>query len=527
MTPTFRPKSNGTVAADRATAPAPFEAREDGAPRDSPRGNERGHDGGGYADSGNNGGSNGFSRDGRRGRGNDRGGFKSGNDFKDGRRNRNRKGGDLPKGEVQIDPADLPESGYDTYEAMTPAALLKEAKRHKISADLSRTEVTELLLAAANPEHIFASGILELNKDGDGVLRRNDYHPHPDDIYLAQSLVKKNNLRAGDRVLGTVLAPRDGEKYRRLIRVESVNGVGLAKHLETKRKNFDELTPLFPDERLRLEITTDNVATRIVDLISPLGKGQRALIVSPPKAGKTTMMKLIASAITQNHPEVHLLVLLVDERPEEVTDMRRSVNGQVISSTFDEPAENHMRVAELCMEQAKRLVETGRDVVIVLDSLTRLSRASNNTVNSSGRTLTGGLDPIALYRPRRFFGAARNIEEGGSLTIIASVLVETGSKMDDSIFEELKGTGNSEIVLDRELSERRIWPALDVRRSSTRHEELLFPKDVYEGVVQLRRLMAKEKDSIEATEQIIKLLKRTPNNAAFVESVMARMRATV
>ncbi len=523
MTPTFRPRSNG--AADRPATPAPFEGREDAPPsRENNRDGNR--DGGG---NGNNGGGNGggFERDGRRNRGNDRGGFKNGNDFKAGRRNRNRGGGDLPKGDIQIDPADLPETGYDAYEAMTPAALLKEAKKHKVSPDLPRAEVAELLLAAANPGHVFARGILELNKDGDGVLRRDDYHPQPEDVYVAGGFVKRHNLRAGDAVLGTVLPPREGERYRRLIRVESVNRVGAALHAEAKRKNFDELTPLFPDERLRLEITTDNVATRIVDLISPLGKGQRALIVSPPKAGKTTMMKLIASAIAQNHPEVHLLVLLVDERPEEVTDMRRSVNGQVISSTFDEPAENHMRVAELCMEQAKRLVEAGKDVVIVLDSLTRLSRASNNTVNSNGRTLSGGLDSMALHRPRRFFGAARNIEEGGSLTIIASVLVETGSKMDEAIFEELKGTGNSEIVLDRELSERRIWPAIDVRRSSTRHEELLFPKEVYEGVVQLRRLMAKEKDSIEATEQIIKLLKRTSNNAAFVESVMQRMRTTV
>jgi transcription termination factor Rho len=262
-------------------------------------------------------------------------------------------------------------------------------------------------------------------------------------------------------------------------------------------------------------------------LISPIGKGQRGLIVSPPKAGKTTMMKTIANAISSNHPEVYLMVLLVDERPEEVTDMRRSVRGQVISSTFDEPAENHMRVAELCLEQAKRLVETGRDVVIVLDSLTRLSRASNLTINPSGRTLTGGLDPSALYRPRRFFGAARNIEEGGSLSIIASVLVDTGSKMDESIFEELKGTGNSEIVLDRELAERRIWPAIDIRRSSTRHEELLFTKDQMEGIVQLRRLMAKEQNSIDATEGLIKLLKRTPTNGVFLDSVIQKVRATV
>lgn len=276
-----------------------------------------------------------------------------------------------------------------------------------------------------------------------------------------------------------------------------------------------------------METVADGIPARIVDLISPIGKGQRGLIVSPPKAGKTTMMKTIANAVTANHPECYLMVLLVDERPEEVTDMRRSVRGQVISSTFDEPAENHMRVAELCLEQAKRLVECGRDVVILLDSLTRLSRASNLTINPSGRTLSGGLDPSALYRPRRFFGSARNIEEGGSLTVIASALVDTGSRMDDAIFEEFKGTGNMELVLDRELAERRIWPAIDVKRSSTRHEELLFRKDELEGVVQLHRLLANQTNSVEATESLIKLLKRTPNNSVFLESVVSRTRATV
>jgi transcription termination factor Rho len=310
-----------------------------------------------------------------------------------------------------------------------------------------------------------------------------------------------------------------------MLRVESINQFGAKSPEMLRRKNFDDLTPLYPNERINVETVPEAIPNRIVDLISPIGKGQRGLVVSPPKAGKTTMMKAIANAITSNHPEVYLMVLLVDERPEEVTDMRRSVRGQVISSTFDEPPENHMRVAELCLEQAKRLVESGRDVAILLDSITRLSRASNLTINPSGRTLTGGLDPSALYRPRRFFGAARNIEEGGSLTIIASVLVDTGSKMDDSIFEELKGTGNMEIVLDRDLAERRIWPAIDVRRSSTRHEEYLFPKEVYDGVVQLRRLMAKEQDSISATESLIKLIKRTPNNAVFLSEVVQRTRA--
>lgn len=445
------------------------------------------------------------------------------------RRRRTRSNEGLPKGDNQIDLENLPEHDFSSFDSMPPAELLKAAKKAKISSDLLKYEVIEALLPIVNKdkEAIYAKGILELMNDGWGFLRKDSYQPSPEDVYVSQSLVKKSHLRSGDTVFGLVRTPKEGEKYRGMVRVEAINNIGTSLFADMKRKNFDELTPLFPDEQLVMETTADNIPTRIVDLISPIGKGQRALIVSPPKAGKTTMMKSIANAISANHPEVALMVLLVDERPEEVTDMRRSVRGQVISSTFDEPAENHMRVAELCLEQAKRMVETGRDVVIVLDSLTRLSRASNLTINPSGRTLTGGLDPSALYRPRRFFGAARNIEEGGSLTIIASVLVDTGSKMDESIFEELKGTGNSEIVLDRELSERRIWPAIDVRRSSTRQEQLLFNKDIYEGVVQLRRLMAKEQSSLDATEGFIKLIKRTPNNAAFIEGVIQRTRATV
>jgi transcription termination factor Rho len=457
------------------------------------------------------------------------GGGGGNNNQNNNRRRRIRTNDGLPKGDSPTELENLPEHDFSGLDAMPPADLLKLAKKHKISADLLKHEVIENLLPVINAdkEAIYSKGILELMNDGWGFLRKDTYTPSPEDVYVSQSLVKRNNLRAGDLVFGLVRPPKEGEKYRGMMRVEAVNNLSTVQMMNTKRKNFDELTPLFPNEVLRMETTPDNIPTRIVDLISPIGKGQRALIVSPPKAGKTTMMKSIANAISINHPEVALMVLLVDERPEEVTDMRRSVRGQVISSTFDEPAENHMRVAELCMEQAKRMVETGRDVVIVLDSLTRLSRASNLTINPSGRTLTGGLDPSALYRPRRFFGAARNIEEGGSLTIVASVLVDTGSKMDESIFEELKGTGNSEIVLDRELSERRIWPAIDVRRSSTRQEQLLFNKEIYDGVVHLRRLMAKEQSSLEATEQFIKLIKRTPNNAAFIEGVIQRTRATV
>jgi transcription termination factor Rho len=445
-------------------------------------------------------------------------------------RRRRRPGTDgLPKGDQQVDLESLPEFDFNHFDSMAPAELLKIAKKHKISADLLKSEVIENLLVKVNAEKeaVYAKGILEIMNDGWGFLRKDSYAPSNEDVYVGQNLIKKAGLRAGDFVFGLVRPPKEGEKYRGMLRVEAVNNIGIDPAAKPHRKNFDELTPLYPNEKLVMETTSENIPTRIVDLISPIGKGQRALIVSPPKAGKTTMMKAIANAISTNHPEVALMVLLVDERPEEVTDMRRSVRGQVISSTFDEPAESHMRVAELCLEQAKRMVESGRDVVIMLDSLTRLSRASNLTINPSGRTLTGGLDPSALYRPRRFFGAARNIEEGGSLTIIASVLVDTGSKMDESIFEELKGTGNCEIVLDRELSERRIWPAIDVRRSSTRHEELLFSRDIYDGVVQLRRLMAKEQSSLEATEQFIKLIKRTPNNDMFIKGVIERTRATV
>ncbi|MBS1717782.1 MAG: transcription termination factor Rho [Armatimonadetes bacterium] len=410
---------------------------------------------------------------------------------------------------------------------MTPADLLKASKAAKLSPSLTRNEIIEELLLEANREHdvSYGRGILELMNDGWGFLRRESYVPGPQDVYVSQSQVKRFNLKAGDMVFGLVRQPKEGEKYQGMLRVESVNGYGTAAPEMQRRKVFEELTPLHPEERLMMETTPDNIVARIIDLICPVGKGQRGLIVSPPKAGKTTIMKTIANAISANHPEVYLMVLLVDERPEEVTDMKRGVRGQVISSTFDEPADNHMRVTELCLEQAKRLVECGRDVVILVDSLTRLSRASNLTINPSGRTLSGGLDPAALYRPRRFFGSARNIEEGGSLTIIASALVDTGSRMDDAIFEEFKGTGNMELVLDRDLAERRIWPAIDVKRSSTRHEEKLFRREELEGVIQLHRLLANQENSVEATESLIKLLKRFPSNSAFLDSVVQKTRA--
>lgn len=429
--------------------------------------------------------------------------------------------------DVSSDLENLPEIDYNHFDMMTATELAKVAKKLKVSIDQPRAQVIEQVLESTNAECIYRRGILDILPDGWGFLRKPNYLPSTDDVYVSQSQVKRFGLRCGDLVYGQVRVPKEGEKYHGMLRVESVNGYGTQAPEMLNRRSFDELTPLFPNERLRQETEPDKIIGRICDLIAPIGKGQRALIVAPPKAGKTTILKSIANAVTTNNPDVFLMVLLVDERPEEVTDMKRSVKGQVISSTFDEPAENHMRVTELCLEQAKRLVEAGKDVVILLDSITRLSRASNLTIAPSGRTLSGGLDPAALYRPRRFFGAARNIEEGGSLTIIATVLIETGSKMDENIFEELKGTGNSEIVLDRELAERRIWPAINVRSSSTRHEEALFDKDQLEAVYQLHRILSNSKDNVEATDQLIKLLKRMPTNAMFLDSVIAKTRATV
>jgi len=443
-----------------------------------------------------------------------------------GNRNRNRN---RPHRMDHEDLENLPEIGYAKFDEMSPAEVAKAAKAEAISLDQERSLVIEQLLEKANAEHasVYRKGVLDILPDGWGFLRSMNYQPSIEDVYVSQSQVKRFGLRPGDIVFGLVREPKEGEKYHGMLRVESINGFSTSSPMMQNRVNFDKLTPLFPDEKIVQETDPEKVIGRIIDLIAPIGKGQRGLIVAQPKAGKTTIIKSIANSVAVNCPDVYLMVLLVDERPEEVTDIKRFVRGQVISSTFDEPAENHMRVAELCLEQAKRLVEVGRDVVILLDSITRYSRASNLTINPSGRTLSGGLDPAALYRPRRFFGAARNVEEGGSLTIIATALVETGSRMDDQIFEEFKGTGNMELVLNRDLAERRIWPAIDVRLSSTRHEEALFKKDQLEAVVQLHRMLAKSDDAIEATESLIKLLKRTPNNEAFLETIAQRSKATV
>jgi len=372
---------------------------------------------------------------------------------------------------------------------------------------------------SANKEGmIFAEGVLEVLSEGYGFLRSADYNylPGPDDIYVSPSQIKRFDLRTGDTISGQVRPPKDNERYFALLKIEAINfeDPGVAKH----KTHFDNLTPLYPEEPFKLEINAEELTTRIMDLMTPLGMGQRALITSPPKAGKTIILQKIANAITTNHPDVKLMVLLIDERPEEVTDMRRNVNGEVVSSTFDEPADRHVQVANMVLEKAKRLVEHKNHVVILLDSITRLARAHNAVVPHSGKILSGGVDSNALHKPKRFFGAARNIEEGGSLTIVGTALIETGSRMDEVIFEEFKGTGNNEMVLDRRLSDRRIFPAMDINRSSTRKEELLMPPDVLAKVWILRKFLA-EMSPIEAMEFLIDRIKKTKNNDQFLNSM--------
>jgi transcription termination factor Rho len=371
-------------------------------------------------------------------------------------------------------------------------------------------------------ELIEIEGLLDLRDDGYGFLRTRSYHPSPNDVYVSINQVRRYHLRKGDSIVGGFRPAASNEKYPALLRVDSV--AGMDPEVARLRPRFEDLTPLFPDEKLNLETNEGkfDLTPRIVDLLSPIGKGQRGLIVSPPKAGKTTVMKQIAQSIEANNPEVHLMVLLVDERPEEVTDIRRSVKGEVISSTFDRPADEHTHVAELCIERAKRLVEQGRDVVIILDGITRLARAYNLAAPATGRIMSGGVDSGALYPPKKFFGAARNIEEGGSLTILASALVETGSKMDEVIFEEFKGTGNMELRLDRRLAERRIYPAIDVNASSTRHEELLFSREALPQVWKLRRVLnglASEGREAAGLELLIDKLKTTRSNDEFLNEI--------
>jgi transcription termination factor Rho len=369
---------------------------------------------------------------------------------------------------------------------------------------------------------MFRSGILEIMQEGYGFLRTSGYLPGSEDIYVSPSQIKRFGLRVGDEVLGQVRAPKDNEKYYALLRVEAVNG--LDPEQARSRPDFEKLTPVFPHERLKLELPQSDLTVRIVDLFSPIGKGQRAMLVSPPKAGKTTLLKKIGQSIVQNHQEIYLMVLLLDERPEEVTDMRRSVEAEVVASTFDRPPEEHVQVADLVLERAKRLVEGGRDVVVLLDSLTRFSRANNLVIPPSGRTLSGGLDPAALHRPKRFFGAARKIEEGGSITIVATALIDTGSRMDDVIYEEFKGTGNMELHLNRKLQERRTFPAIDIKLSGTRREELLLSEEELRKVWVLRKSL-ETLDTVAMTELILDRLRKTPNNQAFLRSIIKNSEA--
>ncbi|HXF50555.1 MAG TPA: transcription termination factor Rho [Dehalococcoidia bacterium] len=373
--------------------------------------------------------------------------------------------------------------------------------------------------------NIFTGGVLEIVDDGYGFLRGESMLPSPNDVYVSQSQVRRFGLRTGDYVTGQVRPPKDSEKYYGLLRVEAVNGMD--PEIAKNRPHFENLTAIFPNRQIKLETVPQNLSQRVIDLIAPIGRGQRGLIVSPPKAGKTFLLKDIANGITTNYDDIHLIVLLIGERPEEVTDMRRSVRGEVIASTFDEPVEDHTHVAEMGIERAKRLVEGGTDVVVLLDSITRLTRAYNLAMPPSGRTLTGGIDPIALYPPKRIFGAARNTEEGGSLTIIATCLVDTGSRMDEVIFEEFKGTGNMELFLDRRLAERRIFPAIDIQRSSTRREELLLDEDTLKQVWLVRRMAAMIASSAanpsEATERLLERLARTSSNKEFLATLRSEI----
>ncbi|WP_341988132.1 transcription termination factor Rho [Azorhizobium sp. AG788] len=408
----------------------------------------------------------------------------------------------------------------------TPVELLAFAEENEVE-NASTLRKQELMFAilkqlAATETDIIGQGVVEVLQDGFGFLRSPDanYLPGPDDIYVSPSQIRRFGLRTGDTVEGQIRSPKEGERYFALLKVNTINFEDPEK---TKHKiNFDNLTPLYPDERLKLEFEDaggkKDFSARIIDVVSPIGKGQRGLIVAPPRTGKTVLLQNIAKSITANHPECFLIVLLIDERPEEVTDMQRSVKGEVVSSTFDEPATRHVQVAEMVIEKAKRLVEHGRDVVILLDSITRLGRAYNTVVPSSGKVLTGGVDANALQRPKRFFGAARNIEEGGSLTIIATALIDTGSRMDEVIFEEFKGTGNSEVILDRKVSDKRVFPAIDITRSGTRKEELLVPADVLKKMYVLRRIL-NPMGTVDAIEFLMDKLRQTKTNQDFFDSM--------
>jgi len=422
-------------------------------------------------------------------------------------------GGGLKQGEV-LDIGKLKEMNITT--------LTQVAKDLNVvgATSMRKQELIFKILQAQTEKNglIFSEGVLECLPDGFGFLRAPDYNylPGPDDIYVSPSQIRKFDLRTGDTISGQIRPPKDGERYFALIKVEAIN---FEPPDEARNKIFfDNLTPLYPQERVRLETIKDNISARVLDLLTPIGKGQRGLIVAPPRTGKTMLLQTIANSISANHPEITLIVLLIDERPEEVTDMQRTVKGEVISSTFDEPAARHVQVAEMVIEKAKRLVEHKRDVVILLDSITRLARAYNTVVPPSGKVLSGGVDSNALQRPKRFFGAARNIEEGGSLTIIATALIDTGSRMDDVIFEEFKGTGNLEINLDRKLVDKRVFPAIDLNKSGTRKEELLVPKDELNRIWVLRKVL-NPLSPVESMELIIDKLAKTRSNSEFLSSM--------
>ena len=406
----------------------------------------------------------------------------------------------------------------------TPQELLVYAEELGVeNASSMRTQdmLFEILKTlASDSKDIDGEGVLEVLQDGFGFLRSMEanYLPGPDDIYVSPSQIKRFGLRSGDTVEGPIRAPKDGERYFALLKIDTINYEATEK--SRNKINFDNLTPLYPDEQIRLETEkpASDQSSRVIDLVAPIGKGQRALIVSPPRTGKTVLLQNIAHSITDNHPECYLMVLLIDERPEEVTDMQRSVKGEVVSSTFDEPASRHVQVAEMVINKAKRLVEHKKDVVILLDSITRLGRAYNTVVPSSGKVLTGGVDANALQRPKRFFGAARNIEDGGSLTIISTALIDTGSRMDEVIFEEFKGTGNSEIILDRKVADKRIYPAIDITRSGTRKEEILLDKDELQKMYVLRRIL-NPMGTMDSIEFLLGKLKETKDNADFFQSM--------
>lgn len=400
---------------------------------------------------------------------------------------------------------------------------VEESKEEKVSVETEIKKVVKKTEVPLDTNGLdsgkIAYGILEVLPDGFGFVRSENYLPGDDDVYVSPSQIRRFSLKTGDMIRGSIRKSKENEKFKALLYVQAVNGD--APSMAVKRPDFEDLTPIFPDERLRLETTPDQFATRLIDFISPIGKGQRGMIVAPPKAGKTTLLKQIANALTTNDPEIHLIVLLIDERPEEVTDIRRSIIGknvEVIHSTFDELPEHHKRVTEMVLERAKRMVEQKKDLVILLDSITRLTRAYNLIIPPSGRTLSGGLDPAALYMPKKFFGAARNIEEGGSLTILATALVETGSKMDEVIFEEFKGTGNMEVVLDRKLSEKRIFPAIDIGKSSTRRDDLLYTADELEAVNKLRKVSSNMRAE-DVIDSMLKVFMETKTNKEYIHKL--------